>query len=165
MGQIEKKQATNLMEAVHSGVGLAGWHGGMADSFRTNNMYQFMVGGQFVCHPGGFVDYKVNIIKNNDPITANINDFQLRSEQYYMHVDPNNEVLVTTTFEGHHPISFKGENTYECSWVKNFVMPVVWKKMWGKGRVFYCSIGHDLDALHVPEVNTMIKRGMLWASL
>ena len=87
MGQIEKKQATNLMEAVHSGVGLAGWHGGMADSFRTNNMYQFMVGGQFVCHPGGFVDYKVNIIKNNDPITANINDFQLRSEQYYMHVE------------------------------------------------------------------------------
>ena len=106
-----------------------------------------------------------NIIDKKDYVTKNINDFSLKTEQYYMHVDPNNEVLVTTTFEGHHPISFKGENTYECSWVKNFVMPVVWKKMWGKGRVFYCSIGHDLDALHVPEVNTMIKRGMLWASL
>ena len=33
MGQIEREQERGLLDAVHKGVGIAGWHGGMADSF------------------------------------------------------------------------------------------------------------------------------------
>jgi type 1 glutamine amidotransferase len=45
MGEIEGEQAKGLLDAVHSGVGLGGWHGGMGDSFRRHCNYQFMVGG------------------------------------------------------------------------------------------------------------------------
>ena len=102
MGSIADAEAKNLCAAVESGVGLAGFHGGMGDSFRANTDYQFMTGGQWVAHPGNIISYRVNIVDKSDPITEGIEDFDYQSEQYYMHVDPGNHVLATTTFSGDH---------------------------------------------------------------
>jgi type 1 glutamine amidotransferase len=153
MGEISAEQEKGLLEAIRGGVGLAGWHGGLADSFRDNPNYQFMVGGQFVAHPGGIVDYEVNIADREDPITAGLEDFEMRSEQYYLHVDPHVEVLATTTFAGDH-----------APWIEGAVVPVAWKKRWGKGRVFYCSLGHVAADFDVLEARELVERGMLWAS-
>jgi type 1 glutamine amidotransferase len=153
MGTITPDQEKGLLGAIESGVGYAGWHGGMGDSFRNNPAYQFMVGGQWVAHPGGFVDYEVNITDHDDPITAGLSDFKLNSEQYYMHVDPSNKVLATTTFSGAHH-----------AWIEGTVIPVVWKRMWGQGKVFYNSLGHTLKEFEVPEALEIMKRGMLWAA-
>jgi len=154
MGKISGEQANGLLEAVKSGVGVAGWHGGMGDSFREHVGYQFMVGGQWVAHPGGIVDYEVNIIDHDDPITAGLADFSMHSEQYYLHVDPSNQVLATTTFSGGHG---------DAPWIKGCVMPAVWKRPYGKGRVFYTSLGHVASDFDVPELREIVKRGMLWA--
>lgn len=153
MSTITQEQEKGLLEAVKNGVGLGGWHGGMADSFRNNTEYQFMVGGQWVAHPGNVIDYRVNIINHDDPITAGLQDFDMHSEQYYMHVDPSNEVLATTTFSGQY-----------APWIEGTVMPVVWKKKWGAGRVFYCSLGHQAVDFDVPEAKEIVRRGLLWAS-
>jgi type 1 glutamine amidotransferase len=153
MSKIEKPEALALCEAVKSGVGLAGHHGGMCDAFRDNVDYQFMCGGQWVAHPGNIIDYKVDVTRPDDPVMAGIDSFEHRSEQYYMHVDPAIEVLATTTFNaGHAP------------WVDGVVMPVVWKKRFGQGRVFYSSLGHRAYELDVPEIRTLMTRGMLWAA-
>ena len=154
MGQIEGEQEQGLLAAVDRGTGIAGWHGCMADSFRNNTTYQFMVGGQFVSHPDGIIDYTVNIAAPDDPIVAGLDDFQMHSEQYYMHTDPGNEVLATTTLEGRQ----------SASWVNGTVMPVVWKRAWGAGRVFYSSLGHVARDFDVPEAREIQRRGMLWAS-
>jgi type 1 glutamine amidotransferase len=153
MGTITDAQQKGLLEAIESGVGFAGWHGGIADSFRTSTDYQFMVGGQWVAHPGGIVEYEVNIVNHDDPITAGLKDFWMKSEQYYMHIDPSNEVLATTIFGGGH-----------VPWIEGVVMPVVWKRRWAKGRVFYCSLGHVAQDFDVPEAREIVRRGMLWAS-
>lgn len=152
MGTITSEQERGLLNAVRSGVGVAGWHGCMADSFRNNPEYQFMVGGQWVAHPGNIIDYEVHIAKD-DPITNGLHDFQMHSEQYYMHVDPLIEVLATTTFGSEH-----------APWIEGCVMPVAWKKHWGSGRVFYSSLGHVASDFDVPEALTIMQRGMLWAS-
>ena len=154
MGQIEGEQEQGLLAAVDRGTGIAGWHGCMADSFRNNTTYQFMVGGQFVAHPDGIIDYTVNIAAPDDPIVAGLDDFQMHSEQYYMHTDPGNEVLATTTLEGRQ----------SAPWVNGTVMPVVWKRAWGAGRVFYSSLGHVARDFDVPEAREIQRRGMLWAS-
>ena len=161
-GEITAEQETNLLQAVADGVGISGWHGCMGDSFRTSVNYQLMVGGQWVSHPGGFVEYEVNIVDHGDPITEGLDDFSMMTEQYYMHVDPGNEVLATTTFQGDQPIS--GIAPYVGSWLAGTVMPVVWKRRWGEGRVFYSSLGHKMDDFDVPEALEIAKRGMLWAS-
>ena len=153
MSKIEKDEVANLTAAVESGVGLGGYHGGMCDAFREAVDYQFMCGGQWVAHPGNIIDYRVNIVKRDDPITEGIDDFGYRSEQYYMHVDPSNEVLATTTFSGDH-----------AWWIDGVVMPVVWKRWHGKGRVFYSSLGHVAKEFEVPEMRTMVRRGLLWAA-
>lgn len=153
MGDITRDQLKGLTEAVQSGVGFGGWHGGLGDSFRNQTDYQFIVGGQWVAHPGGVIDYRVNITNHTDPITAGLDDFNMHSEQYYMHVDPSNEVLATTTFNGD-----------LLPWINGTVMPVTWKRMWGSGKVFYCSLGHVAKDFDVPEAREIVRRGLLWAS-
>jgi type 1 glutamine amidotransferase len=151
MGTISHERLTDMLEAVCNGVGVAGFHGGMGDAFRAATDYQFMVGGQFVAHPDGIKDYVVNVVA--DPLTEGIADFRVHSEQYYMHVDPSNHVLATTVFE-----------PSEASWVAGTVMPVAWTRRWGKGRVFYSSLGHTPEELDVPEARELLRRGMAWAA-
>ena len=153
MGTITPEQERGLLEAVSSGVGFGGWHGGMCDAFRNNPDYQFMTGGQWVAHPGNLIDYTVNIADHTDPITAGLSDFKVHTEQYYLHVDPANQVLATTTFSGEH-----------APWIAGTVMPVVWKKRWGAGKVFYSSLGHQAVDFDVPEACEIVRRGLLWAS-
>ncbi len=153
MGKITKEQEQGLLEAVRNGAGMAGWHGGMCDAFRQNTKYQFMTGGQWVSHPGGIIDYSVQITDHDDLVTEGIPDFNMKSEQYYMHIDPNVKVLATTTFTDEH-----------SNWIGGCVVPVVWKKYYDNGRIFYLSLGHQLDHLQVPETLEMIQRGIRWAS-
>ena len=153
MSKIEKEEAENLTAAVRGGVGLAGYHGGMCDAFRDCVEYQFMCGGQWVAHPGNIIDYRVDITQPDDPVMRGLAGFAYRSEQYYMHTDPSNEVLATTTFSGEH-----------APWIEGVVMPVVWKRKHGAGRVFYSSLGHVAAEFDVPEMRTILHRGMLWAA-
>lgn len=153
MSTIEKAEVENLVSAVRNGSGLAGFHGTMGDSFRNEPEYQFMTGGQWVAHPGNIIDYRVNIAQIDDEITHGIRDFDYHSEQYYMHVDPSNEVLATTTFTDEH---FPGIN--------GVTMPVVWKRSYGKGRVFYSALGHTHEEFGVPEMRLIVERGLLWAT-
>jgi hypothetical protein len=153
MGSITPQQERGLLAAVRGGVGLAGWHGGLSDAFRSNTEYEFMVGGSWVAHPGGIIDYAVNIAKRDDPITKGLSDFRMHSEQYYMLIDPSVDVLATTTFSGAAVPSIDG-----------VVMPVVWKKLYGKGRVFNSTLGHVAADFNVPEAKDIMRRGMLWAA-
>ena len=147
MGSIQREQLQPLLEAVKSGVGIAGVHGGIGDAFRQETEFQYMVGGQWVAHPGNDgVEYMVNITKTPSPITEGLHDFKVKSEHYYMHVDPGNTVLATTNFG-------------------DVVMPVTWTKMYGEGRVFYCSLGHVAQVFEQdPQILVMVTRGMLWAA-
>lgn len=152
MSKISSREYNGLRKAIANGVGLAGCHGGLGDSFRDDTEYQFMIGGQFVKHPGGQINYKVTISDTNDPITKELSDFELKTEQYYMHIDPVIEVLATTKFSGEHD-----------SWIEGVEMPVVWKKPYGKGRVFYSALGHSNDIYEVPEVWSIMTQGLMWA--
>ena len=153
-GTIGREESNGLLSAVKRGVGLAGWHGGIGDSFRDNVDFQYMVGGQWVAHPGGVIPYEVIITDQNDPVTKGLKDFRMNSEQYYMHVDPNTKVLATTKFSADHDF-----------WVNGAVIPVVWKKTFGKGRVFYSSLGHVAKDFDVPEALEIMKRGICWAAM
>jgi type 1 glutamine amidotransferase len=153
MGKLTAEQEKGLLNAIKHGCGFAGWHGGIGDSFRESTEYQFMVGGQWVAHPGGIIDYRVHITDHTDEVTKGLRDFDMHSEQYYLHVDPNIKVLATTTFSGK-----------DAPWIKGCVVPVVWKKYYGKGRVFYSSLGHVMKDFEVYEAFEIQKRGIRWAA-
>ena len=153
MGTLIPEASAVLRKAVLNGVGLGGWHGGMCDAFREDTEYQFMTGGQWVAHPGNVIDYRVEIT-GHDPIVDGIGDFDMHSEQYYMQVDPGNEVLAVTRFNG-----------AVCPWIDGTVMPLVWKRRYGKGKVFYSSLGHVAeDFRRSPQSLEIMVRGALWAA-
>ncbi|TVR43627.1 MAG: ThuA domain-containing protein [Planctomycetota bacterium] len=155
MGEISKEQSQALRAAVRDGVGLGGWHGGMCDAFRQDVDYQFMTGGQWVQHPGGIIPYSVQICDRSHPITKGIEDFSLVSEQYYMHCDPGNRVLATTTFAG---------DQEGIDWIRGVEMPVAWTKAYAAGRVFYASVGHVRADFDVPGAQRLVHQGLRWAA-
>jgi uncharacterized protein len=156
MGRISNEQLKPVLAAVESGVGIAGCHGGMCDSFRESTEWQFMTGGQWVAHPGNDgVAYRVKTGPGRSPITEGIGDFDVKSEQYYMHVDSAVKVLATTRFptaDGPHA----GNGPVD--------MPVVWTKTYGKGRVFYNSLGHQANIVMMEPVLELMRRGFMWAA-
>ncbi|WP_236594494.1 ThuA domain-containing protein [Saccharothrix sp. 6-C] len=150
-GVLTDDQFTCLESAVRAGTGLAGWHGGLVDAFRHSRGYLRLVGGQFVDHPGGFVDHRVEITSTH-PIVAGLTGFELRTEQYWVLTDGLDDVHATTTFAAAEP------------WHAPLTVPAVWTRRWGAGRVFACTIGHHPADLELPPVRTMVERGLLWAA-
>ena len=151
-GELTWEQEQGVLRAIEEGTGLVGFHG-TADAFRSNPAFHFLLGGSFVAHPGDILEYTVHITSPSDPITARLSDFQVRSEQYYMLVAPDNDVLATTTF-----------SAQPCSWIAGTVMPVAWKRRWGRGRVFYSAIGHAPEEWDIPQAHALMQRGVTWAS-
>ncbi len=156
MSELSKDAATNVSEAVSRGTSLAGCHGGMCDAFRANPLWQFMTGANWVAHPGGDgVDYRVTITDPDHELVAGIGDFDISSEQYYLHTDPANHVLATTKFP-------------TVSWYHSpngpVEMPVAWTRAWGLGRVYYNSLGHKAEVIATGPAHEMLKRGLLWAA-
>ncbi len=156
IGEMSNELADPVIEAVADGTGIAGCHGGMCDAFRKNVKWQFMTGGNWVSHPGGTEPtYKVHFKQGSSPLVEGLEDFEVTSEQYYLHVDPAVEVLATTRF----PIA----NWYHAA-NGPVDMPVIWTKRWGVGRVFYCSIGHDAAIVKMDTPKEIMRRGFLWAA-
>lgn len=156
MGTISDEQVAGLRSAVEAGTGFGGWHGGVVDSFRSTTDYLQMSGGQFACHPGNFVDYSVEVVaeRADHPIVAGFSSVSLNTEQYWVLTDAYSDVLATTTVP-----SRPGD-----PWSEPVTSPAVWTRQWGRGRVFICTVGHKQEDLDVPEIRTIIERGLLWAS-
>ena len=156
MGAISSRQAGGLSRAVRSGTGFAGWHGGIVDAFRAEPAYGLITGGQFVYHPRGFVGYEVRPVAEHadHPVLAGVEAFTITTEQYYLHVDPRNDVLAVA--------DFVADPDYPD--LAGTVMPVTWTRRWGAGRVFVTTIGHSVADLEVPQVDAMIRAGMAWAA-
>ena len=150
-GKITVRQEKDLLESVADGLGYVGWHGN-ASSFLECRPHKFMLGGQFVGHPGGNeINYTVRFC-SDDPIVKGLKNIRVTSEQYYLLTDPAVKVLANCRVHGGH-----------MYWVKGVEMPVVWKRRWGKGRVFYCALGHTVDVLQHPTVTELLSRAIAWA--
>ncbi|WP_461164072.1 ThuA domain-containing protein [Arthrobacter sp. R4-81] len=167
MSTIEREEFEGLRTAVENGTGLAGWHGGIADSYRNTSDYLHLIGGQFACHPGkhpderigeqndNYVPYTINMLPGVDhPITRGIGDFDLVTEQYWVLADGYIDVLATTT---------QKVRAWD-PWNREVISPAIWTRQWGKGRIFVATPGHNLEVLRNRNVRTIIERGLLWAS-
>lgn len=156
MSEIKPEYVQNISKAVAAGTGLVGCHGGMCDAFRNDTQWQFMTGGQWVSHPGGDgVEYTVHIHHSSSPIIQGLDDFEVKSEHYYLHIDPAIEVIASTRM----PLV-----PYYHMSNKPIDMPVAWTKYWGNGRVFYCSLGHQDNVFdNSPNAHKLMQNGILWA--
>jgi hypothetical protein len=152
---LSERAERRLHEAVRGGTGLAGWHG-MTAAFRSSLQFSLIAGASFLDHPGGEgvpVPYTIEIVDRSHPVTDGVESFEIASEQYYMHVDPDVHVLAQSTFSGEH-----------WPWVQGATMPAAYVRTWGRGRVFYASPGHVPDELRIPAAERLVRQGLAWAA-
>ncbi|MFI7542074.1 ThuA domain-containing protein [Actinoplanes sp. NPDC049599] len=169
MATIAPEEVAGLVAAVAAGTGLAGWHGGIADSYRASADYLQLVGGQFAAHAArcgpaertgdqsdNYVRHRITLTPAaaGHPVTAGLADFDLDTEQYWVLTDDLNDVLATTT-TAVRPWA---------PWQRPVTAPAVWTRQWGRGRVFVATPGHTVEVLEEPTVRTIVERGLLWAS-
>lgn len=151
-GELSQAQERALVRAVTDGLGLLTWHGATS-AFLDSRDHKFLIGGQFVAHPGGQdVTYTVRFL-GNDPLVDGLEDLTVTTEQYYLLVDPSVKVLATTRMEAP-----------GMEWLEQVEMPVAWTRTWGSGRVFYCSLGHTVETLEAAPVATLLRRAARWVS-
>jgi type 1 glutamine amidotransferase len=151
-GAISPAQEAALVEAVGGGLGLVTWHGATS-AFLASRPFKFLVGGQFVAHPGDEdVTYTVEFV-GDDPLVAGLAPVTVTSEQYYLLVDPAVTVLATTRMVAP-----------GMDWLAGVEMPAAWCRTWGGGRVFYCSLGHTVEILELASVTTLLRRAAVWAT-
>ena len=152
--QIDPALVQSLTDAVRAATGWAGYHGGLAASFHAAVKFHYLPGVHWVAHPGDrTARYRVNVTQPDDPIMQGIGDFDYQSEQYYVLHDPPVELLATTTFTGDHDPVTTGA-----------VMPVVFKRRFGKGRIFYTALGPTPEELSHPQAREILRRGLSWAA-
>lgn len=156
---ITREMALNLCDAVgFDGLGLAGYHE-TSTAFRQYH-WHWMFGSFMATHPGYVKNrwqhkYTVHVTNPDDPIMRGITDFEHCSEQFYLFHDGDNlnEVLADTTMT---------ESDYP--WMVGCKSPVAYKRQWGKGKIFYSTLGHSVEEFECENVYKIQHRGMVWAS-
>jgi len=129
-----------LLEAIESGLGLVTWHGGI-NWFDQADYYDLI--GAYYLRDTPVESYSVQL--EDHAFTKGLTDFDIKSETYYMLVNPMNTLLATTSCKGHR-------------------LPLMWTKTYGAGRVFYSSLAHDLDQLFMPDHLSILLRAIEWAA-
>jgi hypothetical protein len=141
----------NLMAYVKGGGGFVGIHAA-TDTFYEWPEYGEMINGYFDGHPWG-AGSQVNIYvepgQEKHPLAAMFNGQRLDfKEEIYQFKAPydSSKVHMLLRLDPEKSAEVKGmkrkDNDYGVAWARN----------WGKGRVFYCSIGHNHDMFWHPEV-------------
>lgn len=166
--EIDEASVRGLTQAVANGTGFIGWHGGVLVGFTQSESYYQLIGAKFVAHPGKpeelrtgkeddfFIDHTIEFtdLGKEDAITRGFQDFELRTEQYWLLADSYMNVLATTTQASH-----AGD-----PWKSPVISPAIWTRQWGEGRIFICSPGHNLDVVAHPAITQIIRNGAMWAS-
>ncbi len=143
VGEINDQQKHGLLNHIARGNGFVTFHSG-ADSFHGDPEYRALVGGYFLTHPH-YRQYQVSVTPHESPITQGISEFMITDEQYILDYDPRVTVLANALYQGR-------------------LMPVLWTKDWGQGRVFYSALGHDPNACQQEMFQETLIRGAEWAA-
>jgi len=142
----------SLMDFVRGGKGIVGIHAA-TDNFNEWPEAQEMMGGKFTGHPwGGGGTWAIKIDEPDHPLMAAFKGkgFKINDEIY--RTDPplysRDKQLVLMSLD------MSDETTRNVEGFKptDADTGTGWIKTWGKGRIFYCSLGHNDHLLWNPAI-------------
>ena len=144
VGELTSEQEDGLLNYIKSGGGFFGLHTAAA-SFRDSEGYHGMLNGFFNGH-SPYMDFTVNVSDANHPISKGLDDYEVKDELYYLKHNPDTS----------HHLMHAYDNTKDETHV------MAYHHTYGKGRVFYYALGHDMVVLENPSFQEVIRRGVLW---
>ena len=144
VGHLSKAQEQGLLHFIERGGGFFGLHTADA-SFRDNAGYHRMLNGFFDGH-SPYMDFTVAISDSDHPIAAGLEDFAVTDELHYLKHDPG---------RSHHIM-----HAYDPGRGETHVM--AYHHTFGKGRVFFFALGHDMAGMENLSFQEVVRRGALW---
>lgn len=161
LDKVEAARKQALYEFVQNGGGLAGCHAA-TDTYKGWKEYNLMMGGAFVSHPWHKL-VPVKVLDAKNPVNAAFEgkDFEIADEIYMFRNDTalakdRKFLLVMDTSKMTKEDVDKGkreDGNYGISWINTA----------GKGRVFYCSLGHREEIYWNPTILKHYLAGIQYA--
>jgi type 1 glutamine amidotransferase len=149
--KLDELQERALEKFVEDGGGIVGIHGASL-TFNNSPYWLRLLGARFTGHIPGTHKLNIVITDKDHPITAGVGSFQIVDEEYkHQFADVKKHVL--GRFRERPPASDQSAN-----------MDIIWTREIGKGRVFYCALGHGKDAWENPHWQKLVAQGILWAA-
>jgi hypothetical protein len=153
---LDEKQKTELAAFVRSGKGLVAAHVGLT-AFESWPEWGELIGARYDGHPWGGTN--VGTVINEDPsfpaTTHFPPTFQLRDEFYQARDGGRDKFRVLLRLD----VSSMPPHPQ----LRNRDYPLAWAKMYGKGRVFYSSLGHASETWDNRDVRQMYFEAIRWA--
>jgi uncharacterized protein len=161
--ELSPQQKSDLLSFVHDdGKGFVGAHSAI-DAFYNWPQYGEMMGAYFDNHPWGVMDAPIIVEESRFPAMKHLpKEFTLRDEIYVPTNAPysrkNVDVLARLDAD---KIDLEIPDLHRT----NRDFPVAWVKNYGRGRVFYGSLGHLDSSWDDPQVQQMYfeRSNGLWA--
>lgn len=143
--KVEEMLKNSLADFVSSGKGLAGCHSA-TDTYGGWKAYNQMMGGTFAGHPW-HQKIPVKILEPKNPLNAAFDgkDFEILDEIYQFRADtalPTDRKFLLSM-----DTAKMKEEDVKKGGRKDGLYPISWVSTYGKGRTFYCSLGHN-DAIY-----------------
>ena len=146
-GEFTKEQENNVFEFISSGKGFIGLHGASA-SFKSHPKYFEMLGGKFIGHKEP-IKFDIKIIDSNHQITKGLSNFTFKDEPYRHDFSMAKDLHVLAEADYRDPDDPAPE-------------PIMWVKPYGKGKVFFCALGHRNLSLKEEIFQSIIRKAVEW---
>ncbi len=146
-GEFTDEQENNVLEFVSSGKGFIGLHGASA-SFKSHPKYFEMLGGKFIGHKEQN-KFDIRIIDSNHQITKGLSNFTFKDEPYRHDFSMTKDLHVLAEADYNDPDDPDPE-------------PIMWVKPYGKGKVFFCALGHRNLSLKEEIFQSIIRNSVEW---
>jgi uncharacterized protein len=170
--QPSPKQEKGFLEAVRHGLPVVAFHCTLF-SYSSWPEFRKMLGGYVPGHAKRRV-MCVNVTQPGEAITKGLPaQFEMDDEPFLVDDrDPSDRVYVQTCkiYKVGQPVTVKAPDgtmvsakmSPETGPDRDGPEPLVWTKMFGKGRVFAMAFGHDLTAQENPNFLQLLQNGILW---
>ncbi|MDN5202239.1 ThuA domain-containing protein [Fulvivirgaceae bacterium BMA10] len=159
--KLTEEEMLGLTKAIEEGKPFLGIHA-ISATYKMDQPQKKLIfdiiGAEFIRHPP-IHEFKVNITQPDTDITMNLPDFDIYDEMYFFKsIKPDINILMTSTYEGDDVSGQDWENNFG----KSKSTPVTWTRKYGKGKVFYTSLGHSIGAVTNRYFQQVILNGLLW---
>jgi len=157
--EMDDQQKADFLSAIHEdGKGFIGIHSATI-TFTGWPEYGEMIGGYFDEHPWGTFDAPIVVEDSGFPgMKAWPAAFVLKDEIYQIRNFSRDKVRVLMRLD-----ASKVDLTNPRVHRKDRDFAVTWAKMYGKGRVYYSTLGHPTENWDRPEMQTMYVEAIKWA--
>jgi uncharacterized protein len=158
--EMDAQQKSDFLSFVRDdGKGFIGIHSA-AITFVDWPEYGDMIGGYYDEHPWGTFEAPILVEDTTFPgMQQWPKSFVLRDEIYQMKNYSRDKVRVLMRLDSSR-VDLTNKNVHRSD--RDFA--VTWGKMYGKGRVYYTTLGHVKDNWDKPEFQTMLTEAIRWAT-